>query len=191
MRALTRSPLVIAAPPPVVGALRRWAIGASLVAIGLTSPTALAGQSAKPGWRLWAAGGLGFGGGDADGGIAALSELVFQRAPHQVSVRAVAIADLFNEGCTSGLGEVGLLYGRTATGPLGHASISAGLAVTMPSHCGLAGPRPTVLGVPLSLEAALRLAPVVGIGAQAFANLNGKGSFGGLVVFVQLGWLPR
>jgi plasmid maintenance system antidote protein VapI len=46
------------------------------------------------------------------------------------------------------------------------------------------------VSLPVVAEAAVRLGSVLGVGVQAFANLNKKQSFGGVVVFVQLGWLP-
>ena len=39
-------------------------------------------------------------------------------------------------------------------------------------------------------EAGFRPTPVLGIGIQAFANLNKQRVFGGVVVFLQLGRMP-
>jgi hypothetical protein len=88
-------------------------------------------------------------------------------------------------------GEVGALYGRAAKRKWGHAAISAGLAVTGVSSCPDAATSGcTTLGVPMVAEAALRLGSIAGIGVQGFGNLNPKSIYGGVAVFLQLGWLP-
>jgi hypothetical protein len=115
-----------------------------------------------------------------------MAELVFQRGPHQLSARAVTLMDPLGES-SNPIGEIGLLYGRTAMSRQGHVSISAGLAVTdtdMDSEEGM------TVGVPLVSEAALRIFPFLGVGAQIFANLNSNESYGGLAFFLQLGYLP-
>jgi hypothetical protein len=115
-----------------------------------------------------------------------MGELVFQKGAHQLTARALIMGDPYAES-DHPKGEIGLLYGRTAMGPHGHMSISAGLAVTdtdMDSEEGM------TVGVPLVAEAALRIFPVLGVGAQFFANLNSNESYGGLALFLQLGYLP-
>jgi hypothetical protein len=47
------------------------------------------------------------------------------------------------------------------------------------------------VGLPLVSEAALRIFPILGVGAQFFANLNANESYGGLILFLQLGYLPH
>jgi hypothetical protein len=151
----------------------------------------LPGHQSPGGWRLWAAFGLGFGGSAKGEGAAVVGELVFQRSPHHLALRATGIADLFDPA-SCGMGDLGVVYGRTAIGSLGHATVGSGLALTSADRCdGSGGSRGAGLGVPIVAEVALRLAPVVGIGLQAFANVNPRASFGGVVVFLQLGWLPR
>src|SRR5262245_54607 len=135
-------------------------------------------------WRLWGA----VGGGMTPGAVAATGELVFQKGAHQITARAVVMGDPY--GAESGqnpMGEIGLLYGRTAMSRRGHLSMSAGLAVTdtdMDSEEGM------TLGVPLVGEAAFSVLPVLGLGLQGFANLNSNDSYGGFALFLQLGYLP-
>lgn len=139
--------------------------------------------------RIWLGFGLGSGG-SADGeGIALLGEFAWHRQPHAVTLRALAIGDV-RSGSQGEFVDLGLLYGRTRTGQFGHVGLSAGLALTS------VGPRCAgltdcfVIGVPVAAEVALRLAPILGLGAQGFANINGETVYGGLVLFMQFGWLP-
>jgi hypothetical protein len=46
------------------------------------------------------------------------------------------------------------------------------------------------IGVPVIAEAALCPAPVFGLGAQIFANVNSRMTYGGAMVFLQIGWMP-
>ena len=85
------------------------------------------------------------------------------------------------------MGEIGLLYGRTAIWRQGHASLSAGLAVTdtdMDSEQGM------TLGVPFVAETGLRIFPFLGVGTQLFGNVNSIQSYAGLVFFLELGYFP-
>ena len=163
---------------------------ALVVAASLSVAPALTAQEAPAGWRLWSALGFG-GGGSADGdGLALVGQLVFQRSPHHLALRATGIGEPYDPASCP-MGDVGLLYGRTATGPVGHATIASGFALTDADGCdATAGGQPLTLGVPIVAEVALRLLPFMGVGLQAFANLNSRGSFGGVVAFLQLGWLP-
>ena len=139
--------------------------------------------------RVWVAAGLGGGGGAEDvGGAALLVQAVYQNDPHQLSARFLALADPF--GSTDGAAEIGLLYGRTLTGYMGHLALSAGVAFTHVEPCSEDGDCGT-LGVPVVAEASLRLFPVAGLGAQLFANINDRAVYGGVAVYLQLGWLPR
>jgi hypothetical protein len=130
-------------------------------------------------WRLWGAVGGGFG----SNGAAAMGELVFQKGSHQITARAVAEIDPYGE--EDQIGEIGLLYGRTAMSRQGHASISAGVAVTGTDM----DTQEMTLGVPIVGEAALRLFPFLGIGTQVFANLNSMDSYLGLALFMQFGYV--
>jgi hypothetical protein len=113
-----------------------------------------------------------------------MGELVFQKSPDQVTARAIAMIDPYGY---QPVGEIGLLYGRTAMGRWGHAAISAGLAVT-DTDLDTQG---LTMGVPVVAEVALRLVPFTGVGAQVFANFNALESYGGVALFIQLGWLAH
>jgi hypothetical protein len=152
-----------------------------------SQPLAAQGRS-----RLW----LGLGplgsAARADGaeGYAIMAEMVYQTGPHYFAIRAAGAADPFGEGADE-FGDFGLLYGRAAKRQWGHASVAAGLAITGVSSChdALSGRSCTTLGVPVTAEAALRIASFAGAGVQGFANLNSKSVYGGLVVFLQFGML--
>jgi arginase family protein len=141
--------------------------------------------------RVWLGLGLG-GGGRADGasGIALMGEVVSQVRAHHFALRGLGVVDPLGEGADE-FGEIGLLYGRAAKRAWGHGAIAAGLAITGVSSCSDAATSGcTTLGIPVVAEAALRLGSVIGVGAQGFTNLNTKSTYGGLLVFLQLGWLP-
>jgi hypothetical protein len=117
-----------------------------------------------------------------------MAEIIYQTGVHHFGLRALGAADPFSSSGNE-FGEIGVLYGRSATKPWGHAAISAGLAWTGFGSCELTGGCSTV-GVPVVAEAAIRLFSIMGLGAQAFVNLNTQDIYRGGVVFVQLGWLP-
>ena len=160
---------------------------------GLSSP--LAAQTdgdAESGF--WITGGLGgaiWTGGQAfasgDEAIALVGQLSYQAGHHLFSLRGGAAAELFSDG----LLEVGLLYGRARPGAPRHGSISAGLAWVYTERCGgLFASAPcrseSTLGVPIVAEASFRAA-FIGIGAQAFANINPTQSLVGIAVVLHLG----
>jgi hypothetical protein len=160
--------------------LRRVAAMPSLAAQGRGAP-----------WRLWGAAGLGSAGGGNEEGVAAVGQVVFQKAPHHVAIRAVGILDPFDPG-TCGMGDIGVLYGRMTTGRVGHAAVAAGVAATDAPGCDVGpGTSQWTVGVPIIAELALRPMRLVGFGLQGFANANSRAHFGGVAIFVQLGWLPR
>ena len=151
--------------------------------VALCLPAAVGAQADTPEtpWRLWG----GVGGGLASKGAGGMGELVFQKGPHQITARALVQVDPLAEAGQP-VGEIGLLYGRTAMSRQGHVSISAGLAVTdtdMDSEEGM------TLGVPIVGEAALRLLPFLGLGAQLYTNLNPNESYLGGALFMQLGYV--
>jgi hypothetical protein len=120
-----------------------------------------------------------------------MGEVVYQIRAHHFAARALGAAEPFGTGADE-FGEIGLLYGRAAKRAWGHASLAGGLALTGVSSCRDAPTSGcTTLGVPVVAEAALRLATIAGVGVQAFANLNPKSVYGGVVFFLQLGWLPK
>jgi hypothetical protein len=150
--------------------------------------TGLAGQD-RP--RIWLGVGLGgAGGSNAAGGGALMAEVVYQTRAHHFGIRALGAADPFGYSGDE-VGEVGVLYGRSAKRNWGHAAISTGLAWTGFGSCrGSGGGGCSTVGVPVVAEVATRLFSIMGLGAQVFANLNSKSVYRGAVLFLQLGWLP-
>jgi hypothetical protein len=167
-----------------------WRLSGFILA-GLAIATALSSPlTAQDRSRIWLGAGLGSATrADGAAGFALMGEVVYQVRAHHFSIRGFGAADPFGTGADS-FGEIGVLYGRAAKRKWGHASISAGLALTGVSSCSDASTGCTTLGVPVVAEAALRLASVAGLGVQGFANLNPKSVYGGVVLFLQLGWLP-
>lgn len=157
-----------------------------LLFVNLTVVPAAAAQD-RP--RAWLGLGVGAGGGHDAAGMGLVGQFVFQKRAHYFAARALYMADLYD---TDAIGEVGVLYGRAALRPWGHASIAGGLAYTSIQPCPDSGSTGcTTIGVPVVAEASLRLGSVVGVGAQAFVNLNSQTVYRGLAVFFQLGWMPE
>jgi hypothetical protein len=143
--------------------------------------------------RIWLGVGLATAGGqNGIEGFGLLGQVVYQGRPHQAMLRALALLDVenFPDGSDDGTAELGLLYGRTRTRRWGHVSGAAGASVVNFERCPdrALGACSTV-GLPLTAEAAVN-SPILGVGLQAFGNLNPKASYGGLGLFLQLGWLP-
>jgi hypothetical protein len=156
------------------------------VSLGAVLPNSVVAQERS---RIWL--GLGLGSGarsDGASGAALLGEIVYQTRAHHFALRGLGVIDPFGDS-NNDFGEIGILYGRAALRKWGHGSAAAGLAITGVSSCGETGSCTTV-GIPVVAEAALRLASVVGVGAQGYANLNTKSIYGGVAFFLQLGWLP-
>lgn len=121
---------------------------------------------------------------------AAAAQLVWARQPHYISLRAAYMGNPGEEGVTHDFAEAGALYGRARVRGRTHLAAAAGLALTEVNPCPGAFGACRVAGVPLVAEAAVRPAPVLGIGAQAFANLNAKRPYAGIALLLQLGWMP-
>ena len=169
--------------------VRRYVVGGAMAVLLLAMiglPAALASQD-RP--RIWLGVGLGGAGGSVgEGGGALMAEIIYQTGVHHFGVRALGAADPFGYSGDE-FGEVGVLYGRSVKRRWGHAAISTGLAWTGFGSCQGSGGCSTV-GVPVVAEVAARLFSIVGVGAQAFGNLNTKSVYRGAVLFLQLGWLP-
>lgn len=139
--------------------------------------------------RIWLGLGLGGGGGGDVEGASVMGQAAFQKKGHHLAVRALVIVQPVGESSNSG--EIGVLYGRMALRSWGHAGIAAGLAHTNVTPCpDGTSPSCHTLGVPIVAEAAARLNSVLGVGLQAFVNLNSKTSYRGGLLFLQLGWIP-
>jgi hypothetical protein len=137
--------------------------------------------------RVFAAAGVGAGipssGGD---GIANMGQLVFQKNAHHVALRGFVLHDL--DRTTNEMGEVGILYGRARVKRDGYFAVAGGVSFNAFDTCPDDDDSCFTFGVPLVAEAALNRG-AVGLGVQAFGNLNAKASYGGAVLFVQLGRL--
>jgi hypothetical protein len=164
-------------------------VGPVFVFTLLAAGSSVAASAQEPSSTFWGAG-YGVGGRRHGREVGTgMAELVFQRGGNHIAIRAVGMGDLLG-GSGDSFGEVGVLYGRAAHGRWGHVALAAGVALTHtrcnsdlgpPDECAL-------LGAPIVAEASVRLARPVGIGVQAFANVNRKTNYGGLAVFLHLGW---
>lgn len=162
----------------------------------LLIPTAAgAQQSSTEPTRVWLAVGLGGGffssldGDPNDPGIALLGALVLKEDRHRVALRGTLMFEILEDG----VAEVGLLYGRAWTRERSQSSLSAGLALVYAQDChGLFGgpcdPSKTV-GLPLSATMSFHPASFLGLGLEAFANLNRLTSFVGVTAMLELGAL--
>lgn len=137
--------------------------------------------------RTWIGAGFGAGYSADSDGIAAMAELVHQRRAHYLAVRALSIVSPGGDDHVAS--ELGILYGRSWTRSLGHIALAGGVAGTSVDECTENGPC-TAIGFPIVLEAAFRPFSFMGIGVQAYGNINNQQRYRGVVAFVQLGWLP-
>lgn len=144
--------------------------------------------------RWWIAGGVGAGGTGDAGGVGLLGELVVQRNHTVFMVRGVGGYEFDLAGDSSGerdVGDVGVLIGRGTTGGPGHALIAAGVG----GFSGACGDRTarckSIPSIPLAVEAAIHIGPVVALGAQVLGNLNTRAPMIGGVVMLQVGWFGK
>lgn len=161
-----------------------------LAAVALLDPARAAAQTVEQPHRAWLAAGLAGAGSTSDavdGGVGALAQLVYQRRGHHFALRGLAVGDVYGSSA-QGLGELGLLYGRAITTGSGHAALAAGLAGVGFETCPDDDDSCFTFGVPVVAELGLSL-EFIGVGLQAFANLNPKATYGGVALFLQLGWL--
>lgn len=157
--------------------------------MGLLLPLAQPAQAQRP-TRIWV--GIGLGGtasttSNADA-TTLMGQLVYQRAPHHFALRGLVSAELY--GSLDALGELGLIYGRVFSGGLGHAMIGSGLSYTTHDVCPDEPGGCTSLGVPIVAEVGFSPLTILGVGLQAFANLNAGSTYYGAVAMLQLGWMP-
>ena len=141
----------------------------------------------------WGAVGLGgalpTSGGDA---ITNMAQLVFQKAPHQAAIRALVLHDLVSAadpGGTDEIAELGILYGQTRGIAGRSVTFAAGVSAVAFDACPRDHDPCSSLGVPLMVEAALS-GRLIGLGVQAFANVNGIAPYAGAALFLQFGRLP-
>ena len=159
-----------------------------LIALFACTASAAMAQEAPHRTSVWGAVGMGAGlptsGGD---GIGNMAQLVYQKRPHHAAVRALVLHDL--DRGTDEIAEVGALYGRTLAFGWGDVALATGVAAVAFDRCPDAADPCSTAGVPIVAEAALS-GKLVGVGVQAFGNVNAKATYGGALIFVQLGWLP-
>lgn len=129
---------------------------------------------------IWATAGIGRG----TAGGAALISLRASRAGHLLSVRTAG-----SFGITEGDSrtDVGLLYGRRLLWGTVRLHGSAGAAYVIHEEEGEESFGE--LGLPLAVGVGWNPAPVIGLGLEAFGNVNPTELFGGLVLRVELGWI--
>ena len=144
--------------------------------------------------RVWIAAGLGAGRASDDEQVdfGRVLQAVYQKDAHHIAARIAYVSEFGDR--ESNYTEYGVQYGRTLYGSEGHLSLSSGVSVVR--VCTARGvPRTTIVcdysaGLPLVAEMGLRLIPVLGLGAQAFTNLNRSTPYYGLLFFFQAGWMP-
>ena len=154
----------------------------------------LVGQEAPEPTRIWLGVGLAVGGSTEWGGFGPTVNAVWQRGPHRAAIRAGGLFDFTgfpDSGSDDSVAELALLYGRSAANSFGSVAIGAGAAAVTFHGCPDGSAiRCVTIGLPLFAEAALQ-SKVMGIGIQAFGNLNPRSSFGGVALVLHLGWMPR
>jgi hypothetical protein len=166
----------------------RGMIGRALLVALFTCVTAgNASAQDSNGARIWGAVGVGAGiptsGGD---GIANMAQVVFQKHPHHIAIRGLVLHDL--DRPTHDIGEASVLYGRTFRLGGSYAAIASGISANVFDTCPDDDDTCFALGVPLVAEASVSRG-FIGLGVQAFGNLNSRASYAGAVVFVQFGRL--
>ncbi len=165
------------------------------LALLLTAPRPASAQEADARTRVWLGMGLAAGGvAGIDAPLGLLARVTWQREPHQATLRLLYLGESegFPETTSSNhVTELGLLYGRSRVSSWGHAALSAGASLlAFESYCPHVDRDGCVtVGVPFTAEAAVQGA-FVGLGLQAFGNINPRAPYGGVAVFVQLGWMP-
>lgn len=135
--------------------------------------------------------GLGLGAGSQD--LAAHVNGSYQFAANLISLRVASTAGLFDTELT----DYGLLYGRATRGARDRHLLSAAAGVALVDGCGSedrgflsnCDDHSTIVGFPLEFQASYRPGKVLGIGLYGFANFNGRRSFAGVTLGVQLGRL--
>ena len=163
-----------------------YRILAAVIVLCLAARMAQA-QNASSGTRVWAAVGLGAAAPTSGGdGIANMAQVVSEKKSHHIALRGMIAHDI--ERSTNELGEVGVLYGRVTSLKSFPMTLAAGLSGVGFSACPDDDDSCFTVGVPVVAEVS-RSRGIVGIGIQAFGNINSKASYAGAVLFIQLGRL--
>lgn len=173
--------------------MRRRAVLGLLLLVAVPSPTSAQARDRPPD-RVWLGVGLAQGvSAEVESGLGGLAQLTWQRGSRHLALRMLGLADFqgFPDGGSDhGVAEFGALYGRTRASSWGHAALAAGVSLLRLNGCGDGAPEVcSAVGIPVTAEAAIQTA-VLGLGLQAYGNVNTRTPYGGLVLFVQLGWMP-
>lgn len=153
--------------------------------------TKLAAQAVHAPTRVWMSLGLGGGGvQDLEAGGIITFQLTGQWRSHHVAFRALIMGDTnFQSGSGDSINEAGILYGRRLASSFGYVSAAAGVAaVSAEGFSGAPRQARETIGLPVVVEAAFQ-APVIGLGIQAFGNLNSVALYGGVSIVLHLGWM--
>ena len=155
------------------------------VVFGALAASGATAQQVPSRARVWGAAGVGAGvptsGGD---GITNMVQLVFQKEPHHAAIRALVLHDL--DRGTNEIGEVGPLYGRMQQRKWGHVTLASGVSAVAFDTCPSDDDTCFAIGLPLVAEAVLSRR-FIGLGIQAFGNVNRKASYAGATLFLALG----
>ncbi len=170
-------------------------------ALMLSGPVAGAQSPAPPAppphQRFWFSGGVGLGRttgglpGDLGLGLAASVSATYQPGIPLLTIRTAGVWGILHGDV---LADVGLLAGVGTRGPGSHASIAIGPALSK-GTVGLFGSRPVsyspTLGAAVQVQAFGIALQAFGLGLTGFANVNRHQSFGGIVLSLSFGQLPR
>lgn len=152
-------------------------LGALVVAFGAPLG-AQAPQGATSSQALWASAGVGPG----TEAAAVLVSLRYSRGGHLLSARTAGSFGI-SEG--EGRTDFGLLYGRRVRWHTLYAHASAGAAFVVHEEADVE--TSGGLGIPLSVGVGWAPVPFVGLGLEAFGDVNPTEHFGGIVLTVELG----
>lgn len=150
----------------------------------------LYGQTAdEPPLRVWVDLGVATGiasGIDVD--LGGVLEVTVEKGKHHAALRAVGLGSVV---ASSGdvIGDLSILYGRTASASFIHAAVAAGPSVVGIEGCdGVRGADCRTVGLTATAEVAFQ-AMLIGIGLHAFGNVNSVASYGGFGIVLQAGWM--
>lgn len=128
------------------------------------------------------------GSGAKDPGLAATGGIAVEKHRHRFALRGSVASELLG----GSVSDVGLLYGRKWSGERIDGSLSAGAALVRNQDCAFLGgcdDPTTTVGLPLSARFSFRPVRAMGIGLEAFGNLNSSSSFVAGAVVLELGSL--
>lgn len=152
--------------------------------LALSGSLALFAQvsSFRPSSTFWVSGGVG----GSSEGVGGLLEAAAQIGPHQISLRAIGMTDLYDDA----VWDLGVLYSRSRWTRRGHLSAGVGLAEVGLDPCGEIGGCTGVVtgvGIPVMVRAMWRPVQGLGLGGYGFGNVNTVRSFAGLALMLTFG----